>query len=62
MSEAQAYVTGWRACMAGEDGRYTNPYSDQHPNRYAWDHGFLDAMDAEDGEQPEPACHGYGRA
>lgn len=48
-----AYCAGWRACMAGADGRYlaeTIPVGE----RYEWEHGFLDAMDAEDGEQPDP--------
>jgi ribosome modulation factor len=47
----RAYVAGWQACMTGEDGRYTNPYTDPSA-RYAWDHGFLNAMEAEDGETP----------
>jgi hypothetical protein len=25
----------------------------------AWTHGWLDAMEAEDGEEPEPECAGY---
>ena len=61
MTEAQAYVAGWEACFAGEDGRFTNPFKDgsEARNKYAWDHGFLDAMEAEDDEKPEPSCVGY---
>ena len=63
MTEAQAYTNGWRACMAGIDGRYV-PLAEygytSEELRYAWTHGFLDAMEAEDVEEPEPACAGYG--
>jgi hypothetical protein len=58
--EAAAYVAGWNACMAGEDGRYTCPEPRGNETAYAWNHGFLDAMEAEDSETPEPACAGYG--
>jgi hypothetical protein len=61
MTEAQAYVAGWRFCMAGGDGRYTDHGLTGEP-AFAWNHGFLDAMEAEDGEQPEPETAGYGRA
>lgn len=37
-TEAAAYVLGWNACMAGEDGRYTNPQHD-HDTAYAWSCG-----------------------
>jgi hypothetical protein len=71
---AAAYIAGWQACMAGEDGRFTNPYGAEwkmlrsigapslakQACKYAWDHGFLDAMEAEDGEAPDPSCAGYG--
>jgi hypothetical protein len=59
MSQADAYRAGWQACFAGEDGRFTNPEPRRSETAYAWDHGFLDAMEAEDGEQPEPASAGY---
>lgn len=62
MTQAQAYVDGWQACFAGEDGRYTNPCERRSDTAYAWDHGFLDAMEAEDDESPLPECVGYGRA
>ena len=60
--QAKAYIEGWTACMQGEDGRFTNPYPAHvaDPQHYAWSHGFLDAMEAEDGETPEPECAGYG--
>ena len=60
ITEAAAYTEGWTACMAGEDGRYTNPHPRQSAAAYAWDAGFLDAMEAEDGEMPEPECAGFG--
>lgn len=56
---AQAYIQGWSACFAGEDGRFTNPFPLRTDDREAWTHGFLDAMEAEDDETPEPACAGY---
>jgi hypothetical protein len=59
MSEASAYKEGWIACMAGEDGRYTNPYKQRTDLAYAWNHGFLDAMEAEENEEPQPATAGY---
>jgi hypothetical protein len=68
MSQAQAYVDGWKACFAGEDGRYTNPYNRGYERaavpdmQYTWSHGFLDAMEAEDGEEPLPETAGYGSA
>lgn len=40
--------------MAGVDGRYCT-----EAGNYAWLHGWLDAMEAEDDEKPEPACAGY---
>ena len=60
---ANAYIEGWNACMRGEDGRYTNPYAPPkepvfHDKHAAWSCGFLDAMDAEDGEQPDPHALG----
>lgn len=59
MTEAQAYIDGWNACMSGEDGRFTNPHPSRTDAAYAWNHGFLTAMEAEDGELPEPECAGY---
>jgi hypothetical protein len=61
MTEAQAYVCGWRHCMAGFDGRYLPDRDDfkQVQLAYAYHHGWLDAMEAEDNEEPEPACAGY---
>jgi hypothetical protein len=64
MTEAQAYVDGWRTCTSGWiDGRYV-PLAElgytTEELRSAWTTGFLDAMEAEDGEEPEPACAGYG--
>lgn len=59
MTQAEAYAAGWRACFNGEDGRFTNPNERRGDNAYAWDHGFLDAMEAEDGEIPEPETAGY---
>lgn len=58
-NEPEAYERGWRACMRGEDGRFTNPYGPSQ-ERIAWDAGFLDAMDAEDGEEPDAAAAGFG--
>lgn len=59
--EAQAYIDGWRACMAGQDGRFTNPHERHTDVAYAWNHGFLDAMEAEDSEEPQPETAGYAR-
>jgi isocitrate lyase len=59
-TEAQAYVAGWQACMAGVDGRYASESSSKAENSYAWIHGWLDAMEAEDSEEPQPDCAGYG--
>lgn len=57
--EAQAYIEGWHACFRGEDGRYTNPHERNTKQSYAWTHGFLDAMEAEDGEEAQPETEGY---
>lgn len=54
-----AYKEGWCACMAGQDGRFTNPYPRASEENSAWSHGFLDAMEAEEGELPEPEIAGY---
>lgn len=59
MSQSECYISGWQACFSGEDGRFTNPYPRRSEEAYAWDHGFLDAMEAEENEQPEPTCAGY---
>lgn len=59
MTQAQAYVAGWEACMAGVDGRYHDPDASEEVN-YAWYAGFLDAIETEDDEEPEPACAGFG--
>lgn len=56
--QAEAYTAGWRACMNGEDGRYTNPHESIQEGE-AWIHGWLDAMEAEDGEEPQPETAGY---
>lgn len=59
----QIYVDGWNAGMKGEDGRYTNPHKppsmpDFRDPHVVWCTGFLDAMEAEDGEQPQPETAG----
>ncbi len=64
MTQAEAYIIGWNAVMAGADARgglrFAREYADGDKDiEYAWTHGALDAMEAEDGEEPEPACHGY---
>lgn len=59
-NEPEAYERGWRACMRGEDGRFTNPYPLSMEERIAWDAGFLDAMEAEDGEEADAAAAGFG--
>lgn len=62
-TQPQAYIDGWHACDAGLDGRFVNPHPRPSDISYAWTHGFLDAMEAEeDGEIPEPECAGYGKA
>lgn len=66
-TEAQAYIEGWNARFRGEDTRYTSPFNGAWKTRddpsgklqYAWTHGALDAMEAEDGEEPEPGTAGY---
>jgi hypothetical protein len=58
MTKAEAYTAGWNACMAGCDGRYWPERLDTDTG-YAWKHGWLDAMEAEDGEEPEPHWAGY---
>lgn len=59
MSTATAYAQGWSACFAGDDGRFGNPYNRDTQQAFAWDAGFLDAMEAEDGEDPQPAAAGF---
>jgi hypothetical protein len=59
MTTANAYCMGWQACLDGLDGRFANPYERRTNEAYAWDHGFLDAMESEQGEKAEPACAGY---
>jgi hypothetical protein len=54
-----AYTAGWLACMAGDDGRFVNPHPFNTDLSYAWDHGFLDAMESEEGELPQPESAGY---
>ena len=51
---AKAYVEGWDACFA-------NPYPRHSEEACAWEHGFLDAMEAEDWEAdcPQPEAAGY---
>lgn len=68
-TQATAYTEGWHACMRGEDGRFTNPYPLKSTGvtpssrmaflHLAWAEGFVDAMEAEDGEQPQPKSVGY---
>ena len=58
MTEAEAYIAGWRACFAGVDGRYA-PLELYGDTKYAWKHGWLDALEAEENEEPQPACVGY---
>ncbi len=61
MSDSQAYRDGWQCCLDGGDGRFLNPHAKDSPERYAWDHGFLDAMEREEDDEPcEPECAGYG--
>lgn len=55
---AQAYVAGWRACLAG-DIFFTNPYVDGTRLATAWNHGFIDAAESEGEETPCPECAGY---
>ncbi len=63
MTEAQAYIDGWNACMSGCDGRYmpeSSSYGPLAPNhREAWIAGFNDAMEAEDHDEPCPEAAGY---
>jgi len=59
MTTANAYCLGWQACLDGLDGRFVNPYPRRTDESYAWEHGFLNAMESEEGEQPEPECAGY---
>ena len=61
MSELTAYIEGWNACENGEDGRYTNPHPSGSPAAFAWNHGFLDCMESEDGDgdYPDPKAAGY---
>lgn len=54
-----AYCAGWQACMAGYDGRYVNPHDRNSDVAYAWNAGFLDAMEAEDDDAPDPECAGF---
>lgn len=56
MGEREAYIAG----MAGVDGRYVDLRELAPEVLYAWEHGFLDAMEAEEGEEPQPESAGYG--
>lgn len=51
--------------MAGCDGRYMPESQTGGPLskelRYAWISGFTDAMEADDDEEPEPECAGFGQ-
>lgn len=58
-TQATAYTEGWHACMRGEDMRFTCPYTQNSDEEYAWLHGALDAMEAEDDEEPQPETMGY---
>jgi len=59
--EQAAYSAGWMCVMSGADPRYCNPFDRKAmpKSNYAWDHGALDAMEAEDGEEPDPKSAGY---
>ena len=59
-TEAHAYREGWAHCLAGNDGRWGNPYPRVGKLSYAFDHGFVDCMEAEDGDTCEPGYAGYG--
>ena len=59
MTQAEAYIAGWRAVMAGADPRYERPIGMDEDTSYAWTHGALDAMESEEGDKPEPNCAGY---
>jgi hypothetical protein len=59
MTLSEAYVQGWRACEANEDGRFTNPHPRKSDLADAWNVGFTDCMEAEYGDEPDPACAGY---
>jgi hypothetical protein len=61
MSHAQTYRDGWKACITGEDGR-SNPHARHSDAACAWADGFIDAMEAADGEEPRPETVGYGEA
>lgn len=54
-----AYCDGWNFTMHGHDPRYGNPHPKNSDEHYAWDHGALDAFEAEDGEDPQPETAGY---
>ena len=61
MKESEAYIVGWNSVMAGEDARGGLRFARQYANNDrsisdAWTAGALDAMEAEDDEQPEPMC------
>ena len=61
-TQSQAYIAGWNAVMSGADPRYSNPHGHSKDNEslaYAWTHGALDAMEADDGEVPQPEAHDY---
>jgi hypothetical protein len=64
MTEAQAYIIGWKAVMTGVDARGGLRFARDYANgdeaiSYAWTAGALDAMEAEDDDKPEPACAGF---
>lgn len=58
-SQTAAYVAGWEACFLP---RFTNPYPRRSYAAYAWNLGFREAMESEEGEQPQDACAHYEEA
>lgn len=59
MTESEAYTAGWAVCQNGEDGRFVNPFERNTKQAYAWDAGFLDCMESEEGEPADPAGAGF---
>jgi hypothetical protein len=56
MTESEAYVAGWNACMNSVDARAVRAAIQR---RNAWLHGWLDALEADDDEEPCPEAAGY---
>lgn len=64
MTLAEAYRAGWNACMNGEEIRGGFMFAQAHANgdkeiAHAWTTGALDAMEAESGEECDPAFAGF---